>query len=73
MNSYIHYVRSIYFFRRILQCHNIHTIDFNDIYNLVETCVAYVAVARSLARNPEDLGTGTGCSSEQFWLVTYKG
>ena len=36
---YIHYVRSIDFFRLILQCHNIHTIDFNDIYNLVETCV----------------------------------
>ena len=36
---YIHYVRSINFFGLILQCHNIHTIDFNDIYNLVETCV----------------------------------
>ena len=36
---YIHYVRSITFFGLILQCHNIHTIDFNDIYNLVETCV----------------------------------
>ena len=39
MISYIHYVRSINFFRLILQCHNIHAIDFNDIYNLVETCV----------------------------------
>ena len=73
MNSYIHYVRSINFFRLILQCHNIHTIDFNDIYNLVETCVTYVAVASSLAQNPEDPGNGTGCSSEQFRLVAYKG
>ena len=36
---YIHYVRSINFFGLILQCHNIHTIDFKDIYDLVETCV----------------------------------
>ena len=69
MNSYIHYVRSINFFRLILQCHNIHTIDFNDIYNLVETCVTYVAVVSSLARIPEDPGNGTGCSGEQFQLV----
>ena len=45
MISYIHYVRSINFFRLILQCHNIHTIDFNDIYNLVETCV-YIFLKR---------------------------
>ena len=42
---YIHYVRSINFFGLILQCHNIHTIDFNDIYNLVETCV-YIFLKR---------------------------
>ena len=36
---YIHYAKSINFFGLILQCHNIHTIDFNDIYNLVETCI----------------------------------
>ena len=41
MNSYIYYVKSINFFGLILQCHNIHTIDFNDIYNLVETLSTY--------------------------------
>ena len=48
MISYIHYVRSINFFWLILQCHNIHTIDFNDIYNLVETCV-YIFLKRIVA------------------------
>ena len=73
MNSYIHYVRSINFFQLILQCHNIHTIDFNDIYNLVGTCVTYVVVVSSLARNPADPGTGTRHSGEQFQLVAYEG
>ena len=45
---YIHYVRSINFFGLILQCHNKHTIDFNDIYNLVETCV-YTFLKRIVA------------------------
>ena len=50
MISYIHYVRSINFFRLILQCHNIHTIDFNDIYNSVETCV-YIFLKRIVLFN----------------------
>ena len=45
---YIHYVRSRNFFGLILQCHNIHTIYFNDIYNLVETCV-YIFLKRIVA------------------------
>ena len=48
MNSYILFVRSINFFGLILQYHNIHIIDFNDIYNLVEICV-YIFLKRIVA------------------------
>ena len=70
MISYIHYVRSINFFQLILQCHNIHTIDLNDIYNLVETCV-YIFLQRIVLFNLCLMDGMFFCTTNSVYNIPY--
>ena len=70
MISYIHYVRSINFFQLILQCHNIHTIDFNDIYNSVETCV-YIFLKRIVLFNSCLMDGMFFCATNSVYNIPY--